>query len=475
MKSDSSQAFIRTGVIILLLIWACGILRARTDYLDNPLPSAWNDSVSSGISAGPAAMWWKAFGDPMLDSLIEIGEKNNYDIALATRRIAIARSQAGQARSAYLPQLSLSVGWSRNRLSGRTTDNALPATVASSYAGTVTMDWEIDLFGKITAQVKQANAEVKVSAAEYAGVIISLDAEIAAAYIQLLVSRGQLDVAKRHSLSQKHIVEITEARHEAGLASKLDVAQARTVYYSTISQIPLLESSIESSYNSLGVLLGIGREGLPEGIYASRDLPYYEHLVDLGAPVDLIRRRPDIVQAEKAIDASAAALGVAKKEYLPSLTLSGSIGTQAHKAKDLFKGDSFTYSVVPTLSWTIFDGLDRRYQVASARESMKASVDSYNLAVLTAVEEVRDAIARYEATVQYIASIKEVVGNSAEELRLSVDLYKQGLSDFTNVVDAQLNYLTYQNTLVSAQGQALTSLIDLYKALGGGWDGSLGE
>lgn len=473
MRAKLSPSLIKTGLLLLLFIWACGICRAQTQYLKHELPTSWGADTGTASYSDSDIKWWKGFGDPVLDTLIAIGEENNYDVATASRRIAIARAQAGEARSAYFPQLGLSAGWSANRMSGMTGKATGPATTGSYFTGTVTMDWEIDVFGKITSQVKQAKEQVKVSAAEYAGVMTSLDAEIASAYISLMVSRGQLQIAKEHSESQKQIVHKTEVRFETGLTDKLDVAQARTLYYSTIAQIPLLESSIESAYNSLGVLLGVGREGLPSELFEDHGLPSYTRIVATGIPADLLRRRPDIVQAEKSIDVCAAALGIAKKEYLPSLSISGSVGTQARDASNLFKNDSFTYSIAPTLSWTIFDGMSRHYATVAAKENLKVAVDSYNLTVMTAVEEVRNAISRYDATVKYISTIQEVVNNAEEEVRLSFDLYMQGLSAFTNVVNAQLNYLTYRNTLVSAHGQAVTSLIDLYKALGGGWDGSL--
>ncbi len=173
--------------------------------------------------------------------------------------------------------------------------------------------------------------------------------------------------------------------------------------------------------------------------------------------------------AEKSIDVAAAELGIAKKDYLPSLSISANVGTQAHAFGDLFTGPSFTYSVAPTLSWTLFDGFARRAATASARENMQIEIENYNLTVLTAIEEVRNALARYSATLKYIERTAKVVESSEEAVNLSLDQYKQGLSDFYNVVEAQLNYLTYQNSLVAARGEALTSLIDLYKALGGGF------
>ena len=192
----------------------------------------------------------------------------------------------------------------------------------------------------------------------------------------------------------------------------------------------------------------------------------------MGAPLDLLTRRPDVVQAERSVEAAAASLGVSRDAYLPTLSLNASVGTQAHRIGDLFRNNSLTYTVAPTISWTIFDGLSRRYSTEAARERMEMEIDNYNMTVLTAVEEVRNAAHNHAATLQYISRIETVVKNSAEEVKLSVDLYTEGLTPFSNVVDAMLNYLTYQNTLVSAHGRAVNSLIDLYKALGGGWTGN---
>ena len=424
-------------------------------HLLSPMPSGWGlDSILEPAESpsGDNARWWAGFGDSLLDSLIALGRERNYDLASSATRIAIAKAQAGQARAAYMPAVGLSAGYSRERLSGRTGAEAVTQATESYFSGSVTMSWEIDVFGKITRQVKERKAQVAVSAAEYESVGNAVDAQIAGTYLGLLASREQLEVARRHSASQAQILRTTEERFAAGLASKLDVAQARTLYYSTVASIPMLEASIASS-----VLLGMAPSELPAGVHKARPLPDCMAMPALGVPADLLRRRPDVVQAERQIDAAAASLGVARGEYLPSLSLRGSVGTSAHAAGNLFGRGSFGYNIAPTLSWTVFDGLGRRY----------ASAD--NLTVLTAMQEVRDAARRYDASLRYIRSIGLVVENAAESSALSFDLYRQGLTAFTNVDDAELNYLTYENTLVAARSQALSALVDLYKALGGGW------
>ena len=464
-----------SSIVAVLMLCATAVYGREMSadrHLLSPMPSGWGlDSILEPAESpsGDNARWWAGFGDSLLDSLIALGRERNYDLASSATRIAIAKAQAGQARAAYMPAVGLSAGYSRERLSGRTGAEAVPQTTESYFSGSVTMSWEIDVFGKITRQVKERKAQVAVSAAEYESVGNAVDAQIASTYLGLLASREQLEVARRHSASQAQILRTTEERFAAGLASKLDVAQARTLYYSTVASIPMLEASIASSVETLGVLLGMDPSELPAGVHQARPLPDCMAMPALGVPADLLRRRPDVVQAERQIDVAAAALGVARGEYLPSLSLQGSVGTSAHAVGNLFGRGSFEYSIAPTLSWTVFDGLGRRFASAEAEASLRGAVDAYNLSVLTAMQEVRDAARRYDASLRYIRSIGLVVENAAESSALSFDLYRQGLTAFTNVDDAELNYLTYENTLVTARSQALTALVDLYKALGGGW------
>lgn len=436
-------------------------------YLNSPLPEAWAVPDSTAGPTVTSSQWWAGFGDELLDSLIAIGREANYDLATAVTRMDIARAQLGQARAAYFPNISLGVAYNRTRISGHTSAHAIPASTESYFSGQMSMSWEIDVFGKITAQVRAGKAQVRVSAAEYAATVNAIEAQIADTYIGLLAYRMQLEVAQRHAHAQSNILHAAEERFEAGLNSKLDVAQARTLYFSTIAQVPLLEASIEASINALAVLLGTTAEGLPLGVYQRRNLPDYHMYVDLGVPSELLKRRPDIIQAQAAVDAAAATLGVARREYLPSLSVQASAGAAAHRLGDLFSKPSFTYTIAPTLSWTVFDGLGRRYRNAEASGQLHAAVDAYNLTVLNAVEEVRDAATHYAASLRYIATVRKVVENAAESATLSFDLYRQGLTSFTTVDDAESSFLAYENTEVTAHSQALQALIALFKALGG--------
>lgn len=438
--------------------------------LNDTLPSRWvyNEHFDQTIPTDDG--WWKKFNDSLLDSLIAMGVNNNYNVLMAARRMEMARLTMLEARSAYFPSFNLDAGWTKARNSGAISSPVMPATNESYFSLGIDMSWQIDLFGKITSGVKAKKASWEASRAEYAGAMVSLCGDIANAYFQLRVLQAEEAVANEHLLSQEKVVKITEARFECGLASMLDVSQARTVYHSTKATLPALTAGINTSLNAIAVLLAVTPDYARDLLCKPRPLPSYLQMVATGIPMDLLRRRPDIVSAEKELAAYAAELGIAKKDFLPTLTLNGSIGTSAHKIGDMFSKDSFTYSIAPTLSWTIFDGLERKYNVAMARENMQLGIDNYNLTVLNALQEVDNAMVNYVQTITQIGELNMVVEESQRSLDLSLDLYKKGLSSFTNVVDAQLNYLTYTNSVIVAQGNALKDLVNIYEALGGGWE-----
>lgn len=438
--------------------------------INDTLPSRWiyNEHFDQTIPTDDG--WWKKFNDPLLDSLISIGVDNNYNVLMAARRMEMARLTMQEARSAYFPSFTLDAGWVKSRNSGAISSPVMPATDESYFTLGVNMSWQIDIFGKITSGVKAKKASWEASRAEYAGAMVTLCGDIATAYFQLRVLQAEEAVANEHLASQEKVMKITEARFECGLASMLDVSQARTVYHSTKATLPALTAGINSSLNALAVLLAVTPDYARRLLCAPRPLPSYLQMVATGIPMDLLRRRPDIVEAEKEIAAYAAELGIAKKDFLPTLTLNGSIGTSAHKVGDLFSNESFSYSIAPTLSWTIFDGLERKYNMAMARENMQLGIENYNLTVLNAIQEVDNAMVNYLQTITQIDELNLVVEESQRSLDLSLDLYKKGLSSFSNVVDAQLNYLTYTNSVIVAQGNALKDLVNLYEALGGGWE-----
>lgn len=409
--------------------------------------------------------WWSNFNDPILDSLIYLGQNNNLDLAQALRRLEISRQSVREAKSGYYPQLNASVGWNRARSSKYISSPAGVAATTSAFSLGVDMSWEIDVFGRINQKVREQKGAYNASREEYEWMCISISAEIASYYMTLRTLQQEVIVTQEHIEQQEKVLKITEARFEAGLASMLDVAQAKTVYYSTQASIISLQTQIQSTINSIAVLAGVYPQQMQSLLASPQPQPSAVWAGDVDVSPQHLRNRPDVREAEFTVEQYAAALGVEKKQWLPSLSLTASVATEAWSLNDMFKSGSFVYSVAPQLSWTIFDGFLRNAEIASARQQMMEAVDAYNLALLTAVQEVDNAVVAYRQAVKYEQEIAVVLQNAQTAYSLAIDRYKQGLDAFINVSDAQMTVLEYANELVVARGNVLTSLVTLQKSL----------
>jgi NodT family efflux transporter outer membrane factor (OMF) lipoprotein len=414
-------------------------------------------------------LWWRRFSDTTLERLVAHSIDNNYDIAMAVRKVEMSRLSMMQAKGGYYPTLSATAGWEKQRGSAYTYARRTEVTAQNDYTLSAATSWEIDLFGKIRAKVKEEKAGWHATRAEYESTMISVAAQTAQAYLQLRMYQAELEVAQRLTASEDSVVKIAVARHECALASGLDVAQAKTSYYSTKASIPALQNSIAASINSLSLLTGISHDDLQEMMDEGEGIPRYLGNVESDIPMDLLRRRPDVMAAEYEIAGYAAALGVAEKDFLPTLSLSASIGTLAHSPKDLVKHDAMTYSITPTLTWTIFSGMTRKYAVAEAEEQMMIGIDNYNLTLLTAREEALNAISQYKHSSARGELLLMAVKESKLAYDLALDQYKQGLSEFVNVLNAQISLLNYSNELIEAEGNAQLAVIQLFQAVGGGF------
>lgn len=454
----------RLSILLLSGLFAVGwssFAQSSDSSYPSPVPGQQSPLIDQQSSE-----WWKGFNDPVLDSLINLGETNNYSLRESLRRIEVARQAVRQTKGAYYPQLSTSIGYDRARTSGYTTSShSVPMTTGYFQFG-VDMSWQIDIFGRVGQQVKEAKANVSMSRAEYDALSLSVAAEIASDYISLRTLQTELKVNREHVEQEEKVLKITEARHEAGLASMLDVAQAKTVYYSTLSAISSLETQINTTINAIAVLTGNYPDQVMQTLSPYSPQPDGQWAVTTEIPLDWIKSRPDVMEAEYSIESYAAALGVARKDWLPTLSLSASAGTSAWNIKDMFKKDSYTYSVAPVLEWTIFDGFMREAEIASAREQMLAAVDSYNQTLLTAVQEVDNATFSYVSALKYEKEIEQTLIYARQAYELAIDRYKQGLDAFINVSDALMTVLQYADELVVARGNVLQAIVDIAKSVG---------
>ena len=460
----------RAWSLLLLLFLSSAISAQHADhYLDTPLPQAWEEGGEVFRQTLPVDdQWWKSFGDTTLDSLISIAVDRNYSVLTAIDRMNMAKAGLRMERSGFFPTVGINAGWTRQQTSGNTSE--LPQSTQHYYDVSANMSWELDIFGSIRQRVKAQKETFAASKEEYTAVMVSLSAQVASSYIQLRELQQELKVVERNCASQAAVLKITEVRYNTGLVSKLDVAQTKSVYFNTKASIPQLESGINQYITSLAVLLGTYPQEIRPVLERVGELPDYMEPISIGIPADLLMRRPDIRSAEHQINAQAASLGASKSDWLPQVFIKGSVGYASKDFKDLTKHKSFTYEIAPALSWTIFSGGKLVNATKSARAQLDEAIDQFNQTVLTAVQETDNAMTAYRSSIKQIVALREVRNQGQETLTLSLDLYKQGLTPFQNVLDAQRSLLSYENQLVQARGNSLLQLIALYQALGGGWN-----
>lgn len=374
-------------------------------------------------------------------------------------------------RGNFFPTIGLNAGWTRQQSSGNTSD--LPQSTQHYYDASLNMSWELDLFGSIRNRVKAQKESFAASKEEYTGTMISLCAQVASAYINLRELQQELAVVQKNCASQEAVLKITEVRYNTGLVSKLDVAQAKSVFFSTKASIPQIESGINQYITTLAILLGTYPQEVRPALTAPGTLPDYMEPIGVGLPADLLLRRPDIRSAERSVNAQAALVGASKSDWLPQVFLKGSVGYAAKDLKDLIHHKSMTYEIAPALSWTLFKGTQLVNATKLAKAQLDEAINQFNQTVLTAVQETDNAMNAYRNSIKQIVALREVRNQGQETLTLSLELYKQGLTPFQNVLDAQRSLLSYENQLVQARGYSLLQLIAMYQALGGGWSGNL--
>lgn len=456
-------------LFLLLLSAVANGLSQESKYLNTAPPDGWSDEEIIIEVLPEDEAWWHRFNDPMLDVLIATARDRNLTVLEAMANIERANATWKGSRANLYPSLDLSLGWQRGKSSGNVATTEYTESWSGAYDASIKMSWQADLFGKIYMRSKAEKELFMAKQEEYNGVLLTLYANVATTYFQLRTALAQKKVVEENCASQKEILNLAEARYKAGLASQLDVAQAQSIYYSTLASLPSINAQIKSSHNRLAVLLGIFPDELSADIERLNSSDTYIEPIAVGVPANLIRRRPDIREAERQVEANAALLGAAKRDWLPEVFLNGEFGFTSSSLKEMPRSRSMYWQIAPTVTFNIFSGGSTVYQTREARAALEASVAAYNNTVLTAVQEVESAISAYKSSVEQIVALRSTVNSGKETLRLSLELYRQGLTQFQNVLDAQRSLLTYQNYLVEAEGSSLTSLVTLYQALGGGW------
>jgi NodT family efflux transporter outer membrane factor (OMF) lipoprotein len=411
------------------------------------------------------AAWWTTLNDSKLSSLIDRAVSGNLDLKKARARVREARARRGVAKADLFPTLDATGTASRSRSSGETGSGMTRDLYVIGFDAA----WELDIFGGARRSVEAAEANLQASHDDWRDVLVSLIAEVALNYIDVRTYQVRLTVAKDNLESQSETYQLSQWRYEAGVSDELAVQQARYNLENTRSQIPVLRSGLEAAMNRVAVLLGEQPGTVHTELEQRESIPVPPLNVAVGVPADLLRRRPDVRKAERDLAAQTAKVGVATAELYPKFTLSGSIGLEALSTGDLFSSGSKFYGFGPSISLPIFAGGAIRQNIEVQSALQEQALIQYEAVILGALEEVENALVAYTEVQQRRQSLSDATRAAQKAAELAEQKYQTGLTDFTNVLDAQRSLLSFQEQLAQSNGNITANLVRLYKALGGGW------
>jgi outer membrane protein, multidrug efflux system len=438
-------------------------------------PVKWATPLAAGESEAPAALasWWTSFKDPELNDLMSTAVRSNFSLRVAEEHVREARAQREVVAGGRWPSADASAAYSKNRYGANSYPplGLFPGVPLDYNLYTAGFDaaWELDLFGGIRRAVEASSAEV--GAAEYSrrDVLVSVLAEVARNYIDARAYQERLDITRQNIAAQQAIVELTRSRYQSGLASDLDVEQATALLTATQAQLPALESGFAQSVHHLSVLLGQSPGAMLEKMSHAAPIPLTPPVVPVGLPSDLLERRPDVERAERELAASTAQIGVAESDLFPKFSLTGALGITSTSTSNLLEYASRYWSVGPTVEWNLLQGGSLRANVRVQKARAEQALDTYRQTVLTALEDTENALVAYAKEQTRRQSLAQSEQSSEAAFQLSSELYRSGLVDFLNVLDTERTLYAAQDALVGSTESVSLDLVQLYKALGGGW------
>jgi outer membrane protein, multidrug efflux system len=452
-----------SGIAGFCALLLSGCVAVGPDYVapDVVAPDAWHEVVRGEIESGSPDLqrWWTVFNDPVLDQLIERASLHNLTLKEAVAQIERSRALRGVSKSGYLPQVD-AFG------SSTATGHSEGMHQVHHQAG-VAMGWELDLWGRIGRSLEAADAQLLATIEDYHDVMVVLYGEVAANYITLRTLQERIALADTNLKAQTETQVLTRNRFEAGLAPALDVAQAELNRARTAATIPPLRQQWMVAVNRLSVLTGALPYALEKELAEAKPIPAAHQAVVVDLPAELLRKRPDIRRAERLLAAQTALIGAQKAALYPTLTLPGTLSLSAINSEDI--SSPLNYAFGPSLRWNLFSGGRIRNLVKAEEAATQAALHRYEQTVLLALEEVEASMSGYVSEKERIVSLASAAKSAQESVNLVSELYKSGLTDFQNVLNMERALLEQQDAFATSRGQVSLYLVQLYRAMGGGW------
>jgi multidrug efflux system outer membrane protein len=421
--------------------------------------------VQAAGTGEPVAAFWKSFNDPALDALIAQALAANADVKGAQARLAEVRALAGEADANRLPTFGVGASAGRGNELGFPVDNYVGVQAA--------LNWELDFFGRLGSARTSALAQVQAGEAGLDAARRVVGAEVATQYAALRGLQQRLRVAQEALLVQRETLRIVEVRADLGRGTPLDVARTRSLLDSTEAAIPALTGQIERSVYRLATLTGQTPRATAAALADAKPLPVLAPTdlaaLPAGTPQTLLARRPDVRVAERQLAAASAAIGVARADLYPRISLSGLLGFTNNRVADLFDSSGRSSNLGAALAWTPLDFGRVRARIGASEARAQQALATWESTVANAIEETESALSGYTRTVQQAAKLESAARHAEEAARLARIRHEAGAIDLLAVLDAERTVLAARDALVQAQAGTVVSLVGVYRALGGGW------
>jgi NodT family efflux transporter outer membrane factor (OMF) lipoprotein len=494
MSGRATSAVIVTAVVGLALAGCTvGPNYRRPDL---PTPPSYQEAQSTPrtqltTAEADLSAWWRQFNDPLLDSLIARALAGSPDVQTALSRVREARQMEVETAAAEYPSISAAANaatFNSNRNSAASstsqgattgsTGSAGPPSAASGfqlpghlnlYSVGFDATWEVDLFGGTRRAIEQSRANIQAYEWALRDVEVTLCAEVANDYLTMREAQARTAVGEAELARQKSLFTLIQARRQAGFVTNLDVNQQSTAVANAAAQLPQLAAQARTQIHALGILLGEPPEALTQELSPQAAIPGPPPALPLGLPSDLLRRRPDVGQAERRLAAATAGIGVQTAKLYPQLNLLGLGSFASTQVGDLFAAQNLSSAALGMLTQPIFDAGKRRAAVRAAREEREQAFLAYKTTVLGALRDVEDALSRYEAEEARRANLIRTVEASRNSLQIAQDQYSTGFTPFLNVLQSETALLNAQDQLTQSDANVASDLVAVYKALGGGW------
>jgi len=461
------------GVILLTVVTGCAPVGPEFVKPEVELPPAWSASGEGRLEASPAKQpqWWRVFDDPVLDELVETAWKHNNSLEIAGLRVLEARAQLGIAQGNQYPQSQLVAG------------DASYTSPANNFGGGsnfwqygigASASWEIDFWGRFRRGIESADAAYLASVAARDEALIVLTAQVVNTYAIIRINEEQLRFAHENVRIQQRSYDITSVLYRNGSDSELDMQQAHTLLLSTQATIPGFEIVLKQARNALNTLLGEPPGSIDDMLDDGHGIPALPEHIEVGIPADLLRRRPDVRQAEFNALAQNALVGLAETDLYPSFSLTGSIslvagGSGSSDFGDLFSSDALTFSIGPSFVWPFLNYGRIRNNIRVQDARLQQALVNYREVVIQSAREAEDAMVSLNGAQLQTQILAQTVVSAKRSNELSMLRYKEGFSDYQRVLDSQQSLFASQQRLITQSGTSVSSLVNLYKSLGGGW------